>query len=151
MKSNYKPKKTTKMKKVATSIHERTHQQLSDTFDSVYEGLKSSSEIFFILRRIIAPSLRVLTRNELTAVVDMLNGTMFQHEMATNQVLIAEIEDSEMYEQTCTRHGINSRELVEKVKNLLPVVVFFLMFEVSQFWRKSDTMMLESFLDMYAI
>lgn len=125
------------MKNIAGKIDEKKAERLAKIFGSNYNAISNITDIFFLQRANIQEELkRIFAKEELTALCDMYNGTMFQPDFAIRELMIAQIEDSELYENTCTRYSINVEDLKEKVSNLSQSVVFWTIFEIWQMWEK---------------
>ena len=97
----------------------------------------------------------LFTRAELTALVDMYNGTMFDSRFAVQkQTLLAQIEDSELYNKISDRWKINISTLVLKVESMSTNQAFFWVYEIHRFWDEpaaygSPSPDLEKFLNEY--
>jgi len=137
------------MKSVSAKLAKQKVERLEKIFGSAYSGVQATCDFFFIQRNLVQKSLKgIFSREELIALCDMHNGTMFQPEMAQKAVLIATIEDAEMYEGTLSNHNVNKNEIIDKVETKMSdIFVFWMIFEISQFWNEDKD--LEEFVSRY--
>ena len=97
-----------------------------------------------------------LTKKELAAMIDLYNGTIIERKYSFNPYVVIQVEDGELYESACTRHGTDSTELVRKIEAMSELAVFFLVDEINRFWNVAGsfgrpTPILDLFLDKYAV
>ena len=79
----------------------------------------------------------VFTSNELSLIADNLNGTMIDAAFKANpSVLVAHIEDGDMYEGLGAKWEVDIKALCEKVRSLNHLQVFFLNDEILRWWDK---------------
>ena len=137
-------------KSVNTYLDENTLKAMAQTFETTYQGLQITTESFFVLRNYAQKDLRGLfTREELTALVDMSNATIFNPRLASTQVLKATAEDAERYNGTITSHGASPERLISKIEFISGALAFWLMFELNNFWYSPGEHDLEGFLKMF--
>ena len=127
------------MKSVSAKLEAKKVERLEKIFGSAYGGVQATTEFFFIQRNLVQKSLKgIFDRQELIALYDMHNGIMFQPEMAQKAILIATIEDSELYEGTLSNHSVDMGKITEKIEHkMTDILVFWLIFEISQFWSRN--------------
>ena len=141
-----------KKKTLMTALSPETVKYVQATFSSQYQGLQIATESFFILRRHAQGELRgIFSANELKAIADIMNATLFEPKMAQKSLLKARLEDSELYDKTLTKWGVSLPEIVTKVDGLTEIHAFFLIFEAWNFWynpQSGDNPDIESFVSM---
>lgn len=148
------------MAKLETTSTFRTSDQikqdLSELHGSVSSGAGRAVEIYLALRSRSLHNIKGrFDRKELSYLVDMLNGTMFDPKLAViPDVLIAGIEDADEYEQLGAKWDVDIEVLSAKVRDLTSAESCFLIEEINRFWYGqgygAPTPELEAFLDEYA-
>lgn len=88
----------------------------------------------------------VFNREEIIALLDMYNGTIYDTKFTAPQFLQIHIEDAEQFESTVTRQGANLEQLIQKVKNLTHAQSLVLIEECWRFWNVGDKQDLEDFV-----
>jgi len=140
-------------KAITTRLDEKTVKMIETTFDSNYNGVKVATESFFFLRSKMQNEIKgIFSENELKAIVDMFNATMFDPQLAQKMVLKAEIEDSEIYDGTLTKWDVSKDVILAKVDNMTEAQAFFIMFEAWNFWyspEKTQPKDLDKFVKQY--
>lgn len=79
---------------------------------------------------------------EWACMADMLNSTRVTGEFRyVTGAMVAEIEDSELYEKTCTKWEVDQQALIDKCKQLTAAQMDALYRRVEDFWvnSKADT------------
>lgn len=143
---------------MATTV--RITEDLEKKYKALYgtktTGAQEAVECFLYLRAHTLAGLKCyFTKNELSALIDIQNGTIMQSQFAiSKEVLIAEIQDSNKIEGLAARWGININKLISKIGNLFAAQVYFLQSEINRFWNVpeaygSPSPDLEKFLDEY--
>lgn len=96
-------------------------------------------DIYLLVRRDVLSTVKLkFTKEELTALVNNFNGTMFQVQFSSPSVLIASIEDGERYESVCTRHNVKVQDIVEKIATLSHTESLFLIEEFRRFCESGE-------------
>ncbi len=131
---------------------------LYSLYDNKGRAVDTAAESFMVLRNrgLVLVKEAGLTRDELTAIVSMYNGTMIEKKFCFKPYLTVQIEDAEMYEKGCSSYNVDSINLVKKIEAMDEMAVFFLIEEVNRFWNVegaygSPMPNLEAFLDKYAV
>ena len=142
----YKNIKEMSQKAVSAKLDAKKVERLEKVFGSAYSGVQSCVDFFFLQRSLAIKDLKtIFKREEIMALCDMHNGTMFQTEMAQKSVLSATIEDSELYESTLSRFNVKKENLTTKISELSEISVFWLIFEIRQMWEQNENM--ETFIE----
>lgn len=98
-------------------------------------GLAISSFPFFYTQAILELK-EVFTRQEIIAITDCLNGVMFQPMWGTRpEALMANLSDFEELENGISRHETDPKALIDKIKSLSVLAVYFLQDEISLWWK----------------
>lgn len=132
-----------------------TTEQLNECNDSDLvsqsEAQENALQGYEVLRKYTLPRLKGLfSRQELTALVAIQNGTMITREYLANvNMFVAHIEDGATYEPIYF-DGIDLPALLGKARAMHPADVFFLQEEIARFWE-NESRDLDAFLDKYAI
>ena len=138
-------------KSVNTYLAESTLKAMSQTFETTYRGLRLTTESFFVLRNYAQKELRGLfTGDELSALVNMFSGAIFDPRLASAQVLKATIEDTQRYESAVSVYGADPESLLAKIDMLSDNLAFWIVFECNNFWYSPGEHDLEEFLKMFA-
>jgi hypothetical protein len=77
--------------------------------------------------------------------VDMHNGTIFDPYIASKSVLMAQIEDSNKFDDVLKKWDVNREVLLEKVSRLTNPQAFWVTLECCAFWNDRND--LDMFLD----
>ena len=140
-------------KSINTRLDEKTVRQIEGAFESIYEGARTAIESFFLLRRHIQPEIKgIFTKNELSAIVDIFNGTIFDPQFAQKTVLKGELEDAQQLDGILTKWDVNPDEIFTKVDNLSETQAFWIIFEAWNFWYNPASVgspVLETFIEKY--
>lgn len=140
------------MKNVTTQLSNETISRLEQMFESAYAGLKMSAESFLILRRFAQDEIKgIFNENELKALVDMHNATIFDPSLAMRATLKIQIEDSELYDGTLTKWNAGKDDILKKVDDLTNIQAFFIILECYLFWysAKTDVKDLNQFVSQF--
>lgn len=137
------------MKRVTVPFtDDRLVELLEKEYGTMYKGVKRATESWLFLKRRTLEELKgFFTRDEMIFLVSMLNGTFFEPNMIRKEVMIAEIEDTVRYEQP----EYNSKDLIEKIKNLSYAQLFFLVEDIYHFWYDLKEKDLDEFIEKYII
>lgn len=125
----------------------RLGEKVSPTCQKAVEVLCDLYDVYYRLLK------GRFNRTELVALLDLLNGHIFEPKMAVRtDYLLIEIEDGERYNHLSTLHGIDITALAEKVKALTPAETLFLQFEIARYWEmeSSEDESLEKWLSYWA-
>jgi len=130
-------------KSQATSSYRTTEenkQSLIDLWGSVSAGTEKAVDAYVALRpRIIQDTMKKFSRSELSAMIDTLNGTMFQSQFASKpQMLAYEMEDGDKYDEIGEKWEIDVDLLVNKIKLLNPASCYFMQEEINRFWYNEN-------------
>ncbi len=137
-------------KSITTRLDDKTVKMLETTFDSNYNGIRIATESFFVLRSKMQSEIKgIFSGNEIKAIIDMFNGTMFDPQLAQKAVLKAEIEDSEKYEGTLKRWEVDKAVILSKVDNMTEAQAFFVIFEAWNFWYSKKEKNLDNFVNEF--
>ena len=128
-----------------TRINTNLPAPYAKAFEAIGEKSTSQNAIFAISsfieikRQTLKELTGVFTEHELKCLVDVANSTMFDPVFAPQKVsLIASIEDSEKYESTASKWGVDLKVLLSKVDKLTAAQCFYLQRETYLFWYGSD-------------
>jgi len=115
----------------------QTDAELVKLYGSAYAGGTRATEAFLWLRKYALKGLKgKLTKNELSALIDIQNGSIFEEQFAVNHsAFIAHIEDADEFEGIGEKWKIDIKALIEKVKNMSTCEIFFLQEEIDRFWN----------------
>lgn len=117
-------------------------------------NIEHTAECFVTISNSAIASLRgIFTKQELTGIIQSLNGTMFQPQIAIiKDVFIAHLEDSERYEKISLNFGFSFSDLLAKVKQLNQFQLFSLQEDINNYWQNqaSKEGSLDSFISKYA-
>ena len=115
----------------------QTDAELVKLYGSAYAGGTRATEAFLWLRRYALKGIRgKFTKNELSALIDIQNGSIFEEQFAVNHsAFIAHIEDANEFEGIGRRWDIDIKVLIEKVNHLNTCEIFFLQEEIDRFWN----------------
>ena len=118
-------------------ISPQSDAELKKLYGSAYAGGTRATEAFLWLRRYTLKGLKgKLTRDELSALTDIQNGSIFEEQFAVNHsAFIAHIEDANEFEGIGKKWNIDIKALIEKVKNMTTCEIFFLQEEIDRFWN----------------
>lgn len=110
------------------------------------------AELNYVVRT-MAQVAKSLTRQELTAIVDALNGTMITTDILfVPGWLLIQMEDAETYDATISRHGADAAVLLPKIKAMDGVQMYAIYAIVREFWNSpAERQDLNRFLDRFAM
>lgn len=124
------------MKPITTRLSEKTISAYEADYKNATSATTQAAEGFWILRKYTLTELKgVFTGKELIGLCVMFNGTIIQPEMSVKSVLIAQIEDSEKFDNMSSRHGFDHNTLMKKIEKLSSAQVYFLIHEIDRFWN----------------
>jgi hypothetical protein len=125
------------MKTITIRLEDNLFKMLSEVDYKPTTAAQNIVELFAYLRRTTLLELKGrFTEQEITVLADIYNGVMpVWKYLANNSMLIAEIEDAEHLEGTCSRHGADFKILIEKIKGLTSAQVAILQLELYRFWN----------------
>lgn len=139
------------MKTTTIKISDEQHDFLSKNFSNVSEGVRQcvdsirfpSENDTEYLKMIRLHSKKELmgkfTKDEWLFFFDSLNGTLTDARYRCNPDILAfHSEDSEAFDGTATKWGLNIKDLIVKIKNLTAAQVEALYCYVEDFWNSPD-------------
>lgn len=134
-------------------VNLRIPQELLDYVKSQYDSL--NSDIVSAIQRL--KSIRqvslgeikgLFTKDEWCFFIDSMNGVMVDEIFCCNVGgLIAHCEDSERFEGTATKYGVDLDSLTQKIKPLKGANIEAIYYRVFQFWDNTDKYKLEEYSD----
>lgn len=124
------------MKKMSVTLQTPEAEMLSKLGTKPITTANTCLENFLHLHRYTVNELKgVFIRDEIIAIVDSLNGIMYQPSWAANKgALIAHLNDSEQLDGMGKHWGIDTQKLIDKVEKLTAAQVMIWQYEVSRFW-----------------
>lgn len=124
------------MKAITIRLNEKTVSAYETDYKNATSAATQAAESFWIIRRYALNELKgIFSKEEITALCDIFNGTIIQPEFSNKSVLIAQLEDSEKFEDISSRHGFDYEKLQSKIEQLTSAQVFFLIHEIDRFWN----------------
>lgn len=144
------------MKAITIRLYGPYEAMIKKMFEQQNPGCNEALECFLDLRVQSIRELRhYFSRAELTALVDMMNGTMFDPRFAVQKsALIHQVEDKELYDKMSALWKVDVKKLIAKIEAMPTALAFFLVYEIHRFWDEpeaygSPSPNLEKFLDEY--
>lgn len=136
------------MTTVSPKLQDEIADQLIEIAGTKNAGASEAIEAYIYIRRATLHELKgVFTKEEAAALADMYNATLLTPRLQVQpEVIRAEIEDSERYENTCSRHGANMDELLKKTDVLTAAQVFVLQQELVRAWNNQEIQKMIDFL-----
>lgn len=124
---------------ISPRVTEQIAEALAEIAGTKNAGAVEAVEAYIYIRRATWQELKGrFTKAEATALADMYNGVMLTPRLQVQQEVIrAQIEDSEKYDSTCTRHGADMEKLLEKTDALTAAQVWVLQQEIVRAWTKN--------------
>ena len=129
-----------------TRINTNLPAPYAKAFEAIGESSISQNAIFAISsfieikRQTLKELTGIFSESELKCLVDIARSTMFDQVFAAQKVsLIASIEDSEKYESTASKWGVDLKVLLSKVDKLTAAQCFFIQRETYLFWYGDNT------------
>lgn len=119
---------------------EMVREHLKKAYDTLYNGGTRALELFVALRKQNLREIKgVFTREELVGLLSGFNGTIMEPQYMINQsMLIAHIEDADIYEFSFSSNNADSKVVIEKVKTLSSAQILFLQEEINRFWNQDS-------------
>ena len=134
-------------------VNLRIPQELLDYVKSQYGSLNSdivsAIQRLRSVRQVALGEIRGLfTKEEWMFFIDSMNGVMVDEIFCCNVGgLIAHCEDSERFEGTATKYGVDLDSITQKIKTLRGANIEAIYYRVSQFWDNTDKYKLEEYSD----
>lgn len=134
-------------------VNLRIPQELLDYVKSQYDSLNSdivsAIQRLRSIRQVALGEIRgIFTKEEWMFFIDSMNGVMVDEIFCCNVGgLIAHCEDSERFEGTATKYGVDLESLSTKIKTLRGANIEAIYYRVSQFWDNTDKYKLEEYSD----
>lgn len=117
------------------------------------ENLNNAVETFLRLRSNSLKEIKgIFTKPEIVGMIDAFNGTMIGNiPIPAKDMLSAQMEDSETYDFSSTRHGYEITALLSKIDNLTTAEAEFWLQELVRFWEElsSQPDSLDKFIENY--
>ena len=117
------------------------------------ENLNNAVETFLRLRSNSLKEIKgIFTKPEIVGMIDAFNGTMIGNiPIPAKDMLSAQMEDSETYDFSSTRHGYEITALLSKIDNLTTAEAEFWLQEVVRFGEElsSQPESLDKFIENY--
>lgn len=140
-------------KRETKPVNLRIPQELLDYVKSQYGSL--NSDIVSAIQRLKTIRLVAMgeikglfTKDEWMFFIDSMNGTMVDELFCCNVGgLVAHCEDSESFEGTATKYGVDIDSLSKKIKTLKGANIEAIYYRVSQFWDNPDKYNLEEYAE----
>jgi len=132
-------------------VNLRIPQELLTYVKSQYESLNSDivsaiSRLKTIRQVSLGEIKGIFTKDEWMFFIDSMNGTMTDEIFCCNVgALIAHCEDSERFEGTATKYGVDLNSLAVKIKPLRGANIEAIYYRVSKFWDNTDKYKLEEY------
>lgn len=125
------------MKQTTIRYDDQTASMLSEIDSKAATAVQNIIEMFLFLRRATLKEIKgKFTTEEITAIVDSLNGLLPTWQLMVNpSVLIAHMQDAEEIEGTIKRHNADPEKIIEKLKQLTSAQATILQFEIINFWN----------------
>ena len=125
------------MKQITIRLENQIIKMLSEVDFRPTTAAQNILELFASLRRAVLIELKgIFTREEIIVLADIYNGVMPTWKyLSSKEMLIAEVEDGEHFDGTCTRHEADIHKLIEKIKELSAAHVAILQLELYRFWN----------------
>lgn len=135
-------------KNITVRIPSNMYQEMQQNADnpkmdvgSINQQIIAGIQKLEVIERMSMDELRGrFTPSEWACMVDMLNGTRVDDVFRFSPVsIVAEIEDSSLYEGVCEKWNVDQHALIEKCKQLTAAQVDALYRRVENFWINSST------------
>ena len=141
------------MKKINVSLQEKDFKMLQDLGGKYTPMALMCVQNFLYTQRYTRLELKkIFTKNELTAIVDSYNGTIYSPEWASmKDAMLGQIEDSEKFESISSRWDIDVKALCDKIRKLTASRCLQLQFEIYRFWniKEAYNNNLDMFLNVF--
>lgn len=134
-------------KNITIRIPEKMYQEMQKNAEnplidvwSINQQIVDGLEKLETIERMSMNELRGrFTPQEWACMADMLNGTRVEGIFRFSTVsIVAEIEDSSLYEGVCDKWKVNQQELIDKCKQLTSAQLDALYRRVESFWINSN-------------
>lgn len=137
-------------KNATIRLSTQTHTFLKESFQGIQSGVSLLVEPFDKLMKINRYELKgYFTKEELTALIDSQNGVLLTPDFIYNSTfLIAELEDFEQLENGISRHNADAPDLLDKIKKLSSVQVYYLLLDIHILWQTGENV--SDYLDKLA-
>lgn len=125
------------MKATTIRYNQQTGAMLAEIDLRPTTAVQIATELCMYTRRATLLEIKgKFSREEIIAMADCFNGTMPTWQYLPNtSLLIAQIEDGEKYQQSCSRHEAKLDKLLEKIKTLTAAQAAVLQLELYRFWN----------------
>lgn len=121
---------------VSLRLPEDLVEYLTKNGDSINQAVISAISNLRRIRQVSVGELKgVFTPEEWVFIADAFNGTLIDDVFCANiGAFIAGCEDSERYEGTASRHGVDIRAFIEKIKTLHGANIEAIYSRISDYW-----------------
>jgi hypothetical protein len=136
-------------------IEETVFEKLNSLYSQgdKQENLNNAVETFLRLRSASLREIKgIFTKPEIVGMIDAFNGTMIGNiPIPAKDMLSAQMEDSETYDFSSTRHGYEITALLGKIAELTTAQSEFWLQELVRFWEELSNQpdSLEKFIESY--
>lgn len=116
-------------------------EKVNSIYSGTYAGIRQIVEGFMSVRAYTLNEIKKVgfTTEELTAIIDRLNGTVQDAQIQCNKgAFLAGMEDSEEFDKGISNSGADPETLYAKIKSLTAAQTFFLQEEVALWWEKQE-------------
>ncbi len=138
------------MKNLSIRVSDNTIKSAEKIYGTKVTGCQIAVEGYFeIQKRTVSELKGKFTPEELSAIVDNLNGVMIQSQFKANtEVLWHHLLDGDEYDGLFSKWGIDSAEFKGKVLSLTSAQAYFLQDCAQNFWGK-DPAILKDFINTF--
>jgi len=125
------------MKNISLRTEKKIAEELAIIYENTSKGAAFAVDAYPYLRRYTLNEIRgIFTKEELSSMVDNLNGIIMQSVFMINaDVFISSLEVGVEYEDLENKWGVDSVKLFEKINMLTAAQVYFLQDEIRRFWE----------------
>ncbi len=125
------------MKQTTIRYNENVSAMLADVDSKPATAVQNVTELFVYLRRATLNEIKgKFSSKEITAMADAANGTIPTWQYLSNvSLFVAEMEDAEKFQSSCSNHGADVTTLVNKIKTMTAAQVAILQLELNRFWN----------------
>lgn len=115
-------------------------QRLAEVFENKSSGAEMAIDAWFCMRKYTLFELKgKFTEEELYALVDAYNGTIFEPQYASSpQFIRIQIEDSIKFSGFSQDWKFKREEFLKKIDSLTAAQSYFLLEEIQRFWNKES-------------
>jgi len=100
----------------------------------VQEMIEDLTKLIARVRKLIEP---LFAENEFNYLKDLLNSSILTPDLSYKTMLLASIEDANIYENLAYKWQINAEELTAKIKSLSEFECYVLVKIIDEFWNQN--------------